>query len=396
MSAKKRTLKVEKLARIFDAEIQPVWAGPFGRMLLRGLQLPEKGQVLDVACGTGATSVELLRRMTEDTRLIAIDDASAMLDVARKKIAELGRKGVFFRTESAEPKLSFADDVYDAVVCNLGVAEMADMPAAIADFARVTRQGGQVRITMPLAGTFAEFYDIFSEVLVKHDKHEGLERLAAHMAKYPTAEACEEWMADAGLQGTVEIETFSMLFKSSREFFFAPVIEYGPLPAWKAIAGSGQELQDVFWYIKEAIDAYFGGRAFEVTVVAGCICGTKAEPDTGEVFTLTPKVQPVETPSPVADVARLADEASDDFDEDDMVTHDVDPVELGTSEIDLLQIEEIDTGSTSASAEDVELDAFVEGRERPAHLDSTLDSEELPPDLTPDLPPDLPPDLSEE
>ena len=52
MSIRKRSLKMEKLARIYDAEILPVWSERFGRMLLRGLQFPEKGQILDVACGT--------------------------------------------------------------------------------------------------------------------------------------------------------------------------------------------------------------------------------------------------------------------------------------------------------------------------------------------------------
>ena len=64
--------------------------------------------------------------------MIAIDDSSLMLDVARKKIAEMGAKGVFFRTESAVPKLSFADDVYDVVVCNLGLLEMPNPAAAFA------------------------------------------------------------------------------------------------------------------------------------------------------------------------------------------------------------------------------------------------------------------------
>jgi hypothetical protein len=43
------------------------------------------------------------------------------------------------------------------------------------------------------------------------------------------------------------------------------------------VAGKGQEMQDIFWFIKEAIDAYFGGRAFSVTVVAGCLSGIKPE-----------------------------------------------------------------------------------------------------------------------
>ena len=93
-------------------------------------------------------------------------------------------------------------------------------------------------------------------------------------------------MEQAGLvEVTVETERFSLLFKSAREFFFAPVIEYGPLRTWKALAGKGQEMQDVFWSIKEAIDAYFGDVAFSVSVVAGCITGIKrVEPEPVEVL----------------------------------------------------------------------------------------------------------------
>ena len=275
----KRTLKVEKLARIYDDEIAPVWGTRFGKMLLRNLAVPARSQVLDVSCGTGYPTVEILRRMTDGSRLIAIDASSAMLDVARRKIADLGpvAKKVFFRTESAVPKLSFADDVYDLVVCNLGLDEMPNLETALRDFARVAKKGGEVRCTLPLAGTFQEFHDLYREVLIKHDKHEALDRLERHIASYPTIEQVERCMKSAGLVGQVEIEEFSLLFKSSREFFFAPVIEYGPLGDWKDVAGGGQEMQDVFGYIKESIDAYFDGRPFQVTVKAGCLIGKKAE-----------------------------------------------------------------------------------------------------------------------
>ena len=276
----KRSLKVEKLARIYDEEIAPVWGTRFGKMLLRNLAVPDRGQVLDISCGTGYPTIEILRRMTDGSRLIAIDASSAMLDVARRKVADLGplgKKGVFFRTESAVPKLSFADDVYDLVVCNLGLSEMPSLETALRDFARVCKQGGEVRCTLPLAGTFEEFHDLYREVLIKHDKHEALDRLDRHIARYPTVDHVERCMRGANLDGGLEIEEFTLLFKSSREFFFAPVIEYGPLAEWKEIAGSGQEMQDVFWYIKEAIDAYFDGRPFQVTVKAGCIVGKKLD-----------------------------------------------------------------------------------------------------------------------
>ena len=200
----KRSLKVEKLARIYDDEIAPVWGTRFGKLLLRNLSVPDRGQVLDVSCGTGYPTVEILRRMSEGSRLIAIDASSAMLDVARRKVADLGplgKKGVFFRTESAVPKLSFADDVYDLVVCNLGLEEMPSMESALRDFARVAKRGGEVRCTLPLVGTFEEFHDLYREVLIKHDKHEALDRLDAHIARYPTIDQCEEYLDAANLDG---------------------------------------------------------------------------------------------------------------------------------------------------------------------------------------------------
>jgi len=357
VTIQKRSLKIEKLARIYDDEIAPVWGSRFGKMILRNLRVPERGQVLEISCGTGWPTVEILRRMGDGARLIAIDASSAMLDVARKKVqalGPLGKKGVFFRTESPLPKLSFADDVYDLVVCNLGLDEMPSIDSALRDFARVCKQGGEVRCTLPLAGTFQEFFDIYREVLVKHDRHEALDRLDEHIARYPSGEDLQQSMRAAGLAGEVVVDEFALLFKSSREFFFAPVIEYGPLQAWKEIAGNGQELQDVFWYIKEAIDAYFGARAFQVTVKAGCLIGRKVDPaELEETEISTGRVERVEDPEalppPPVHVAAGT---------------------VRTAELDIVEIEELHGAAAElVDLEDVPLDAFVDGKERPPHLD---------------------------
>jgi ubiquinone/menaquinone biosynthesis C-methylase UbiE len=368
----KRTLKVEKLARIYDDEIAPVWGTRFGKMLLRNLAVPQRGQVLDISCGTGWPTIEILRRMTDGSRLIAIDASSAMLDVARRKVADLGplgKKGVFFRTESAVPKLSFADDVYDLVVCNLGLDEMPSLEIALRDFARVAKLGGEVRCTLPLAGTFEEFNDLYREVLLKHDRHEALERLDKHIARYPSIEHVERCMKGANLDGHIELEEFSLLFKSSREFFFAPVIEYGPLQEWKDIAGGGQEMQDVFWYIKESIDAYFQNRPFQVTVKAGCIIGKKREPNLAAEIEL--------------DMPSIDIDTSDDEFEDEIDTGlPPPPMQIAAGsvrmndpdDLDVVEVahESLDFDVEESISED-QLDAFVEGAKRPSHLDDLDD-----------------------
>jgi ubiquinone/menaquinone biosynthesis C-methylase UbiE len=273
----KRSHKEDKLAKVYDAEILPIWSRRFGRLLLRDLALPPKAMVLDVGCGTGYPALEILRRMDAEGRIIAIDQSSPMLDEARVKAGRLSGKRIFFRSEAATPKLTFADDVYDLVVCNAGLDEMDDPEGAIRDFVRVAKPGGRVAVTMPLAGTFAEFYDLFREVLHKLDRGDALDRLEEYLAHQPPLEQLEAWLEDAGLVDLkTEYDSFTLLFKSSREFFFAPLIEYGPLAEWKAIAGKGQQMQDVFWHLKAAIDTYFAGRPFAVTVEAGCVRGRKA------------------------------------------------------------------------------------------------------------------------
>jgi SAM-dependent methyltransferase len=373
----RRTRKVEKLARIYDDEIAPCWAARFGKLLLRDLAIPERGQVLDVSCGTGTPTIEILRRMTDGSRLIAIDESSAMLDVVRRKVAALGplgRKAVFFRTESAVPKLSFADDVYDLVVCNLGVADMPSIEIALRDFARVAKPGGEVRCTLPLVGTFDEFHDLYREVLVKHDKHDALDRLDLHVASYPTFDHVERCLADAGLAGRVEIDEFSLLFRSSREFFFAPVIEYGPLGDWKVIAGSGQDMQDVFWYIKEAIDAYFAGRPFHVTVRAGLVIGRKPEHQVidrsddavaGDGFAAdiitTPVPLTIDTEdSPFDDIETGLPWPPAGIADGSVVDQRDDPA--------LAELASSDHALDEDSLAEQELDAFIEGKKRPQHL----------------------------
>ncbi len=354
MAVQKRSHKLEKLARIYDDQIAPVWGARFGKMLLRNLALPERGQILDISCGTGYPLVEVLRRKGEAARVIAIDASSAMLDIARRKVG--GAKGVFFRTESPVPRLSFADDVYDLVMCNLGLSEMPSVKTAISDFARVTKLGGEVRCTLPLEGSWQEFHDIYREVLVKHDRHESLDRLDRHVASYPTVDDCEAWLRAAGLEPRVEIDEFSLLFRSAREFFFAPVVEYGPLTEWKAISGAGQELQDTFWYIKEAIDAYFGGRAFQVTIKAGLLVGKKSGRDPHAALdddVSTGRVELIESAS-VQVPARIAQGSVRDS---------------GTAELDILEIQEVEGSQDNIDYGDLALDAFTDGKARPHHLD---------------------------
>lgn len=94
------------------------------------------GEVLEVAVGTGRN----LAHYSEDTRLTGIDFSPAMLELARRRAAELGRKIVL--AEADAQVLPFPDASFDTVVCTLGLCGFPDEHAALVEMHRVLRRGG--------------------------------------------------------------------------------------------------------------------------------------------------------------------------------------------------------------------------------------------------------------
>jgi SAM-dependent methyltransferase len=94
-------------------------------------------RALDVGCGPGALTRELVSRLGPDA-VAAVDPSSSFVDAARERNA-----GVDVRLASAED-LPFGDGEFDASLAQLVVHFMADPVAGLREMARVTRAGGAV------------------------------------------------------------------------------------------------------------------------------------------------------------------------------------------------------------------------------------------------------------
>ncbi|WP_233206325.1 class I SAM-dependent methyltransferase [Haliangium sp. UPWRP_2] len=245
-----------------------MWTQPFGRLLLQQVAPLGKATILDVMCHTGYPGLELLRRFPE-ARVFAVDPSSALLEVARKKAGAHANRRIYFKTEPSEPRLPYDEGAFDLVISNLGLHDVAQPRLLLREMARVAKPGAQVLCTLPLRGTFAEFYTLLEalcEDRVKNADNAGdagaAARLRAHLATWPEASAVLGWAAEAGL---VELELlcapFSLLIAGGADLFFAPVFEYGPLTAWKTIlGGAGPQMQKGFAELKDAIDRICRGE----------------------------------------------------------------------------------------------------------------------------------------
>ena len=94
-------------------------------------------RALDVGCGTGALTAELVERLGT-AAVSAVDPSTAFVAAARDRFPE-----VDIRRASAEG-LPFPDDVFDYVFAQLVVHFMDDPVAGLREMARVTRPGGVV------------------------------------------------------------------------------------------------------------------------------------------------------------------------------------------------------------------------------------------------------------
>jgi SAM-dependent methyltransferase len=99
--------------------------------VVRGLR------ALDVGCGPGGLTAELVARLGPDA-VAAVDPSAPFVEAAHVR-----QPGVDVRQASAEA-LPFADGSFDAALAQLVVHFMADPIAGLAEMGRVTHRGGVV------------------------------------------------------------------------------------------------------------------------------------------------------------------------------------------------------------------------------------------------------------
>src|SRR3989440_9702842 len=94
-------------------------------------------RLLDVGCGPGALTAELVNRVGADA-VSAVEPSGSFAAAARERLP-----GMDIRQAAAE-RLPFSDAAFDAALAQLVVHFMADPVAGLREMGRVTRPGGVV------------------------------------------------------------------------------------------------------------------------------------------------------------------------------------------------------------------------------------------------------------
>jgi ubiquinone/menaquinone biosynthesis C-methylase UbiE len=123
----------------YDRYLGPVLFDPYATDLVARLNLPESAAVLELACGTGIVTRRLRDRLGPTARLVATDLNEAMLGYAARKFGP--EEAVEWKQADAT-ELPFANQSFDAVVCQFGLMFFPDKGKAVRETFRVLKPGG--------------------------------------------------------------------------------------------------------------------------------------------------------------------------------------------------------------------------------------------------------------
>lgn len=265
-----RMKKTQKeLAFLRDLYIEDAWTHRFTDLVDKHLKIDEAENLLYLNAGTGGHAFALSEKFGEKTDLFAACENDDILSIARDKAAAVSSNVDF-------SCIRFEDDAFDAVLADATFVRPAELADFIDDAVRVARNGADVALFLPAAGSYGEVFSVLWEVLFNEelpDDNSAVERLVAAI---PTISRVEEIAERAGLVN-IKTETAIEIFEyeNGAEFVASPLVEDFLMPIWLETLGE-DELVRITAKIAQLIDSEEGDLTFRFTVKAILVTGEKA------------------------------------------------------------------------------------------------------------------------
>lgn len=250
------------------AEIEQVSA-PVREWMLRELD-PRAGQtVLELAAGAGDTGFEAAAALGERGRLISSDFSPRMLEVARRRGAELRVANTEYRVIDAE-RIELDDDSVDGVLCRFGYMLMADPPRALAETRRVLRPGGRLTLAVWGPPERNPFFGAIAIPLVQGGHLPAADPTGPGLFSMASAERTTALLAAAGF-GEVRTEEVQVSFEIPGIDRYVEFMSEVSGPIAMALRGLSAATRDtVKGQAKAALERFAGEGGYRIPGVALC------------------------------------------------------------------------------------------------------------------------------
>jgi len=147
----------DRYARLLSFGQDPRWR----RFLVSRVSAGPRDEVLDVATGTGAVALELVRQ--KGCSVVGVDQSPEMLAEARRRIAT-NRVSL---VEASADALPFEDEAFDGLTAAYLLRYLSDLPAGLLGLARVLRAGATASFLdfgVPSAAAARALWNLYVDV----------------------------------------------------------------------------------------------------------------------------------------------------------------------------------------------------------------------------------------
>ena len=135
---------------------------------IRQLAPYQPQNMLDIATGTGDFAI-LATEILQPSRLIGADISEGMMEIGRKKVADLGLQDIISFEKEDCMHLSYADETFDAVTAAFGIRNFANLDQGLREMCRVLKKGGHLSIaelTTPVSFPMKQLFHLYSHTVL--------------------------------------------------------------------------------------------------------------------------------------------------------------------------------------------------------------------------------------
>jgi SAM-dependent methyltransferase len=225
------------------------WSRLLAPQFLNFARLQGGMHVLDLGCGTGSMSREILNRVGDDGKVCGVDISSSFIEHAKESISD--PRASFDVQDATE--LKFETDQFDAALSLLVLNFVPQSREAVAEMVRVTKSGGTLAAaTWDQAGGFG-MMSMFLDTAAALDEEAVSVRARARSAFLTREGELETAFREAG---ALELESTTLMIRMR----FADFQDY-----WSAFLSGSAYLIGLDEERRERLrlavmDAYCGGR----------------------------------------------------------------------------------------------------------------------------------------
>ena len=124
--------------------------------------------VLDIATGTGDMAIKI-HSILAPCRVTGCDISEGMMEVARKKVINLGLSEEITFSLGDCTSLPFPDNSFDAVTISFGIRNVEDIERGLSEINRVLTPGGNLvilELSVPENRFYKFFYTIYTKLVI--------------------------------------------------------------------------------------------------------------------------------------------------------------------------------------------------------------------------------------